>query len=116
LQLLVGVRVSFTFDFLGEQMIKRPSPEEVCKEISAEVQDMARWLAGDDMSPEQFRLGLARLEERKLKRFGLKLSSSTSENGLVHFTLRFEENDEFCASMNVDPSTGSMTVQHSCSR
>jgi len=75
---------------------------------------MARWLCGGGLSPEQFRLGMARIEERKLKRFGLKLSSSTTEDGLVHFTLRFAQSDEFCASMEVDPDTGDMSVQRSC--
>lgn len=97
-------------------MKSRPNPEEICAEISGELQDMARWLAGDDMSPEHFRLAVARLEEQKLKRFGLKLSSSASENGIVHFTLRFANTDEFCASMDVDPATGTMTVQKSCGR
>jgi hypothetical protein len=44
----------------------------------------------------------------------LKLTSSTSEHGKVHFTLRFVETEEFCASMDVDPATGEMTVQRAC--
>ena len=88
--------------------------EEVCKEISGELQDMARWLSGGGLSPEQFRLGLTRLEDRKLKRFGLKLSSSVSADGVVHFTLRFAETDELCASMDVDSMTGELTVQPAC--
>ena len=95
-------------------MKDRPSPEEICAEISGELQDMARWLASDDMSPEHFRLAVARLEERKLKRFGLKLTSSVSEDGIVHFTLRFVDRDEFCASIGVDPAVGTMNVQKSC--
>jgi hypothetical protein len=95
-------------------MTARPSPEEICQEISAELQDMARWLAGGGLSAEQFRLGLTRLEDRKLKRFGLKINSSVSDDTVVHFTLRFAETGEFCSSMNVDPATGAMTVQHSC--
>lgn len=95
-------------------MRERPYSEEVCEEISGEIQDMARWLSGGGLSAEQFRLSLCRLEDQKLKRFGFNLGSSASEDGVVHFTLRFAGNDEFCASMNVDPSTGSMTVQHSC--
>ena len=95
-------------------MNKQTSSEEICKEISGELQDMAHWLAGGGLSPEQFRLGLTRLEDRKLKRFGLKISSSVSEDRLVHFTLRFAETDEFCSSMNVDSATGEMTTQHAC--
>lgn len=88
--------------------------EEVCNEISGELQDMARWLSGGGLSPEQYRLGLSRLEERKLKRFGLKLSSSVSEDGMVHFSLRFSDNDELCVSMDVDPMTGELTTQPAC--
>lgn len=89
--------------------------EEVCKEISGELQDMARWLSGDGLSPDQYRLGLSRLEERKLKRFGLKLSSSFSEDdGMVHFSLRHSDNDELCVSMDVDPMTGKLTTQPAC--
>ena len=88
--------------------------DEVCKELSGELQDMARWLSGGGLSPEQFRLGLTRIEDRKLKRFGLKLSSSASEDGVVHFTLRFAETDELCASMDVDSMTGELTVQPAC--
>lgn len=75
---------------------------------------MAHWLAGGGLSPEQFRLGLTRLEERKLKRFGLKLSSSVSEDRVVHFTLRFTDSDELCSSMDVDPMTGKLAMQMGC--
>ncbi len=88
--------------------------EEVCHEISDELQDMARWLSGDDLSPEQYRLGLARLEEQKLKRFGLKLSSTVSDDRIVHFSLRFSDNEELCVSMDVDPMTGKLTTQPAC--
>ena len=88
--------------------------DEICKEISGELQDMAKWLAGDNLSPEHYRLAVARLEDRKLKRFGLKLNSAVSEDGLVHFTLRFANTDEICSSIDVAPETGEMTVQHSC--
>ena len=46
------------------------SHDEICKEIAGELQDMAGWLSGGGLSPEQFRLGLTRMEDRKLKRFG----------------------------------------------
>ena len=88
--------------------------EQICQEISGDLQDMARWLSGDGLSPEQFRLGLTRLEDRKLKRFGLKLSSAVFEDGTVHFTLRFAESDELCASMDVDPLTGKLSVLPAC--
>ena len=88
--------------------------KEVCREISGELQDIARWLAGSDLSPEQYRLGVTRLEDQKLKRFGLKLSSSVSGDGVVHFTLRFSDDDELCVSMDVDPTTGKLTTQPAC--
>ena len=88
--------------------------DQICKEISGELQDMAGWLSGGGLSPEQFRLGLTRLEAQKLKRFGLKLSSLISEDGVVHFTLRFSDTDELCASMDVDPMTGKLNTQLAC--
>ena len=91
-------------------MEDKPTPDAICHEISGELIDMARWLAGSELSPEQFRLALSRWEDGKLKRFGLKLSSSVSEKGIVHFTLRFAHTDEFCASMDVEPASGAMTV------
>ena len=88
--------------------------DQACKEISGELQDMAGWLAGDGLSPEQFRLGLTRIEDQKLKRFGLKLSSFVSEDGEVHFTLRFSDTNELCASMDGDSVTGKRAVQPAC--
>lgn len=88
--------------------------DQICQEISGELQDMARWLSGDSLSPEQFRLGLARLEDQKLKRFGLKLSSSVSEDGMVHFTLHFSDTEERCASIDVNPVTGKLSIQPAC--
>jgi hypothetical protein len=95
-------------------MTRHATPCETCHEISAEVMDMAGWLSGGDLSPEQFRLALARMEHRKLKRFGLAMTTSTSGAGMVHVTLRFEETGEFCASMDIDPITGDTTIQRAC--
>ena len=75
---------------------------------------MARWLSGGGLSPDQYRLGLTRLEEQKLKRFGLKLSSAVSEDGVVHFSLRFSDTEELCVSIDVDPMTGKLTTQPAC--
>lgn len=94
-------------------MEDRPTPDAICRDISGELIDMARSLAGSELSPEQFRLAVSRLEDRKLKRFGLKLTSSVSDNGIVHLTLRFTETGKFCASMDVDPATGEISVQRS---
>lgn len=88
--------------------------DEICQEISGELEDMARWLSGGELSPGQFRLLLNTLEKQKLERFGMKLSSTISIDGVVHFSLRFAENDELCASMDVDPITGKLTTQPAC--
>lgn len=88
--------------------------DEICKEISGELEDTARWLSRGELSADQFRLAVARLEHQKLKRFGLKLSSSVSDGHVVHFTLRFADTDELCASMDVDPETGKIAVQPTC--
>ena len=88
--------------------------DEICKEIAGELEDMARWLSGGELSPGQFRLLLNTLEKQKLERFGMKLSSTVSIDGVVHFSLRFVEADELCASMDVDPITGKLTTQLAC--
>lgn len=88
--------------------------EEICKELSGELEDMAKWLSRGDLSPGQFRSLLNTLEKKKLERFGMKLSSTVSIDGVVHFTLRFVEADELCASMDVDPITGKLTTQLAC--
>jgi hypothetical protein len=88
--------------------------EQVCREISGELQDMARWLSGGGLSPEQYRLGLTRLEDQRLRHLGLKLSSLVSENGVVHFSMHFADNEELCVSIDVDPMTGKMTTQPAC--
>ena len=90
------------------------SHNEICKEIAGELEEMARWLSGGELGPGQFRLLLNTLEKRKLEKFGMKLSSFVSEDGVVHFSLRFAKNDELCASMDVEPSTGKMKTQMAC--
>ena len=90
------------------------SHEEICEELSGELEDMARWLSKGGLSPGQFRSLLSTLEKGKLERFGMKLSSTVSIQGVVHFSLRFEENDELCASMEVDPITGKLFTQLAC--
>jgi DNA-binding Xre family transcriptional regulator len=88
--------------------------EEICKELAGELEDMARWLSGGELSPGQFRLLLNALEKRKLERHGMKLSSMTSIEGVVHFSLRFSDTDELCASMDVDPINGKISTQLAC--
>jgi hypothetical protein len=85
--------------------------EQVCREISGELKEMASLLAGGGLSPEQFRLGLTRLEEQHLKHAGLKLRSSVSEDGVVHFCLRFADTEDLCANIDVDPMSGEVVIQ-----
>jgi hypothetical protein len=91
----------------------RPSCE-VCREIVEEFTDTARWLAGADATPDQFRNAVAAFEARKLARFGFNLDSAVSVGSMVHFNLRFADNGELCASMDVDAHTGEVIVQHAC--
>lgn len=88
--------------------------DEICEELSGELKDMAKWLSRGDLSPGQFRSLLTTLEKKKLERFGMKLTSDVSIDGVVHFTLRFVEGDELCASMDVDPITGKLSTQLAC--
>lgn len=92
------------------------SHDAICREIAGELADMARWLSGGELGPGQFRLMLNTLEKRKLEKFGMKLSSTVSIDGVVHFTLRFAESDELCASMDVDPATGKLATQLACTK
>ena len=92
----------------------RPDPCAACREIAGELCDAAGWLAGGGLSAEEFRRTLALLEARKLARFGLTLASAVSEGPLVHFSLRFVENGELCASMDVDIDTGAVSLQTTC--
>ena len=87
---------------------------EICQEISGELEDAARGLSGGVLDPEQFRVLVNTLEDQKLKRFGMKLSSTVTADGVVHFSLRFADTDELCASMDVDPETGKLSTQLAC--
>jgi hypothetical protein len=87
---------------------------ELCKEIAGELEDMAHWLSGRNLSLEQFRLDLTKLEAQKVECFGMKLSSLISEHRVVRFTLRFAETGELCARMDVDPITGKLSTQFAC--
>ena len=90
------------------------SHDEICKEIAGELQDMAHWLSGGQLGPEQFRLLLGTLEKRKLKQFGMNLSSHVTIDGVVHFSLRFSERNELCASIDVNPITGELSTHLAC--
>jgi hypothetical protein len=88
--------------------------DDICQEISGELEDTARWLSGGQLSPEQFRLAVTHMEYRKHQRFGLQLSSFVSDDGVVHFSLRLADTGELCASMDIDPTTGSLAMQTVC--
>jgi len=103
--------------FLDRESCKRNatmSHDATCQEISGELEDMAKWLSGRNLSLDQFRLDLTKLEAQKLERFGMKLSSLISEHRVVRFILRFSDTDELCASMDVDPITGKICTKLAC--
>ena len=88
------------------------SVETICHEMAGELRDVAGWLAGGTLTPEQYRAAVVEFEARKLARHRLLMSSALTDNGLVHFTLRHAENGELCASLDVDPTTGKLEIQH----
>lgn len=80
--------------------------EELCSEIAGELRDMTRWLAGGTMNVDQFRLAVETLEERKVARFGFRLSSTVASDGTAAFTLRYADGGKHCTTLRVDPQTG----------
>jgi hypothetical protein len=93
-------------------MFSTPPKTEVCREITGELEDVAGWFSGEGMTPERFRQSVVAFEAAKLARFGFRLNSRVSDDGTVHFSLRTVESGELCASMDVDPVTGVLEVQH----
>jgi hypothetical protein len=87
---------------------------KVCREIAGELQDLLGWMAGDGLTPEEYRSTVTLLEQRKLARYRMKLSSAVSKGDMVHFSLRFADSGELCASMDVNCKTGDLEVQHAC--
>jgi hypothetical protein len=87
---------------------------QICKEMSGELKDLVGWLSGGELNPAQFAATVMMLEKSKLLRYGLKLSSAISKEHMVHFSLRFADTDELCASMDVNPQTGRIDVQLAC--
>ena len=81
--------------------------------MAEELKDIASWLAGG-LSPEQFAMTVATFEKRKLGRLGFRLSSAISKGSMVHFSLRFADTGDLCASMDVNPKTGEIEVQPAC--
>jgi len=95
-------------------MHSRNNAECACREISGELVNMVGWLSEGDLTPEEFRHTVAALEARKLQRFGFSLASSVGENGIVHFSLRSASSGELCASIDADPRSGTIEIQHAC--
>ena len=96
------------------KMKRHIDPRAGSREIAEEFKDVARWMSGEGMSPERFRVAVAMLEKQKLLRHGLTLSSEISLGPTVHFSLRFADTGELCASMDVDPATGEGEMQIAC--
>lgn len=92
----------------------KPDPCELCWEMAGELRDIASWLADGELSPEQFAHMVSAFEKRKLTRLGFTLSSALSEDSIVHFSLRFADSGDLCASMDVNPKTGDIEVQPAC--
>lgn len=89
-------------------MKSRGGHEELCLEIAGELRDITRWLAGGDMNPEQFRLAVEVLEERKVSRYGFRLSSTIDAGGIATFALHHAGSGELCTTFRVDPCTGAL--------
>ena len=88
--------------------------KDVCDEIAGEVRDIASWLAGGRLTPEQFAAAVLTLEEAKVKRFGFTLTALNYQNGRTSFGLRFADSTELCACLDFEPSTGELKVTHLC--
>jgi hypothetical protein len=88
------------------------SSEEVCREISRELREMAIWLTGGRLKPEQFRSALMALEAEKVKRFGFTLSGENSPEGRTHFELRFADSGRLCASLDFNSGRKMLPAHH----
>lgn len=88
--------------------------DEICKEISGELESAVRGLSGGVLDPEQFRSLVEELERQKIKRHGFKLQSGVDDDRIVHFTLRFADTGELCSSMDIDPETGKLVTHDAC--
>lgn len=86
-------------------------PKNHGHELIAELMDVVSWLADGQSTPDDLRRTVVAFESRKLARFGFTLISALAADQTVLFSLRCAETGELCASMDVDPKTGAMTVQ-----
>lgn len=101
-------------DDIQELASAKSKPCELCWEMSGELKDIVSWLAEGELTPKEFAHTVTALEKRKLTRLGFTLSSAVSEETIVHFSLRFADTGELCASMDVNPQTGDIQVQPAC--
>ena len=95
-------------------MTVKMNREEIWKDLSGDREELVLCLSNGDISIRLFHALLDTLQKSKLHETGMKLSSSVSEVGVVHFSLRFADTDEVCASIDVDPATGKLTNQLAC--
>ena len=92
-------------------MIKLPHKKSVAQELVEELTDACAWLADGQCTAEQFRGAVVDFEQRKHQRFGFTLSSFAAAPDLVQFSLRHTTSGELCASLDVNPATGQVSVQ-----
>jgi hypothetical protein len=90
------------------------TPAEMCHEIEGEVQEVPRGSPAASCTAEQFRAAVLTIEANKVKRFGFTLfrGSRRLEQDEVH--LCFADTGELCATMEFDPMTDQLSVDHVC--
>jgi hypothetical protein len=92
-------------------MIAKSPLQIQAHELVAELIDACSWLADSQTTPDEFRRTVVAYESRKLTRLGYLLDSAVTPTGVVQFSLRIAETGELCASLDVDPVTGDLTMQ-----
>lgn len=80
-------------------------------ELVGELIDACTWLADRRATAEQFRRAVVDFEKRKHDRLGYTLCSAAVAPCLVQFSLRHTASGGLCASLDVDPATGRVSVQ-----
>lgn len=88
------------------------SPAALCRELSAELREMGEWLTTGRLSAEQFRVAMLTLEAEKVRRFGFSLSGEPSQQGRVHFELRYLASGKICSCMDFDSASQKLCVEH----
>jgi hypothetical protein len=88
-------------------------PEQVCDEMTGDLEDAARWFSAGGLSEREFGALLDILGKRKLNGSGLKLGGFRAGDGGIHFTLR-TASDAVCVIMDFDPGTGKVSPRSPC--